>query len=283
MQVFVILCDLLHNLTMSNRERFFLTSPHSGEKVPDDIYWLKNQNEVTLMFDVDRYVDQLYEEVAANLNITLIKSYWHRYFSDANRLPSDVDQGSVEGAEHPKGKFMTGLIWQTTSQGHTLLEKPITNELYQHIVTNYYQDFHTEVLKNYEDYFKVSGDPVYQLDLHSMPSKGTRIHRDPGELRAEIVVSDQNGQSASKAYVELIKVAYEKAGFKVAYNWPYIGGRVTETYGQPSKSQHCVQVELRRDLYMDESLKQKNHDKFDAIKQQLAKAITYVYENLDDI
>ena len=268
---------------MSNRERFFLTSPHSGEKVPDDIYWLKNQNEVTLMFDVDRYVDQLYEEVAAQLNINLIKAYWHRYFSDANRLPTDVDQGSVEGSENPTGRFTTGLIWQKTSQGHVLLEKPISKELYQHIVANYYQDFHTEVLKSYEDYFKVSADPVYQLDLHSMPSQGTSIHRDPGELRAEIVVSDQNGKSASQAYVDLIKEAYTKAGFKVAYNWPYIGGRVTETYGQPSKGQHCVQVELRRDLYMDESLKQKNHEKFDATKQQLAKAISYVYENLDHI
>ena len=268
---------------MSNRERFFLTSPHSGEQVPEDVFWLKNLDEVTLMFDVDRYVDQLYDDIATKLQIPLIKSYWHRYFSDANRLPGDVDQGSVVGSPHAKGKHTTGLIWQTTSQGHVLLKEPISAELYQHLVAQYYQDFHKEVLEHYEDLFTVSSDPVYQLDLHSMPSKGTHIHKDPGETRADVVVSDQLGKSASAAYVNLIKEAYSQAGFKVAYNWPYIGGRVTETYGQPERSQHCVQVELRRDLYMDEMTKQKNPELFKSTQLQLARAITYICKNIEQI
>ncbi len=281
--MFVILCDLLHNKKMLNTERFFLTSPHSGENIPQEIFWLKGFDEVTLMFDVDRFVDQLYEDIASELQIPLIKSQWHRYFSDANRLPADVDQGSVLGSLNPKGKFTTGLIWQTTSQGVVLLDQPITAELYQAILVNYYQDFHTQVVHQYENYFKLGAGDVYQLDVHSMPSMGTHIHKDPGQLRAEIVVSDQIGKSASKDFVALVKEAYQKAGFDVAYNWPYIGGRVTETYGQPQKAQHCVQVELRRDLYMDESTKQKKPQLFKDTKQQLAQAIHYVHKHLDKI
>lgn len=268
---------------MSNQKRFFLTSPHSGEKVPDEVFWLKKLNETTLMFDVDRYVDQLYQPIALEINIPFIKSDWHRYFSDANRLPEDVDQGSVVGSTNPKGKFLTGLIWQQTSQGHILLDQPISSELHQLLVKNYYQIFHSQVRQQYQSYFKLSLDPVFQLDLHSMPSMGTKIHRDPGEKRADIVISDQNGQSAMKPYVDLIIESYKAAGFNVAYNWPYIGGRVTETYGQPAKNQHCVQVELRRDLYMDEVTKQKKEEAFVDLQMQLDIALTEIFDNLDQI
>jgi N-formylglutamate deformylase len=268
---------------MSHQERFFLTSPHSGEKVPTEVFWLKNLDEVTLMFDVDRYVDELYENTALKLKIPFLKSQWHRYFSDANRLPDDVDEGSVIGSPNKKGKFTTGLIWQSTSQGHVLLKAPITKELYQLLVNNYYQEFHDFVLKQYQNYFNLNSDPVFQLDLHSMPSMGTQIHRDPGQKRAQIVVSDQNGKSAHPKYVELVVESYKKAGFDVAYNWPYIGGRVTETYGKPENNQHCVQVELRRDLYMNESTKKKNLDLFSKLQTQLASAINSVFNNLNTL
>ncbi len=267
----------------NNKERFFLTSPHSGEKVPDDVYWLKDLPEHILMFDVDRFVDQLYQSTAQELKVPFIKSQWHRYFSDANRLPDDVDQGSVVGSKHAKGKFLTGLIWQKTSQDHVLLKDPISAQLYEVLIQKYYKEFHYLVQAKYSTYFSINQNPVYQLDLHSMPSVGTSIHRDPGEKRAEIVISDQNGKSASKAYVDLVKKAYEDSGFKIAYNWPYIGGRVTETYGLPSKNQHCVQVELRRDLYMNEVTKQKNENEFLNLKIRLSKAIHFIYDHLYQI
>lgn len=268
---------------MSHQDRFFLTSPHSGEKVPAEVFWLKNLDEVTLMFDVDRFVDALYENTALKLNIPFFRSQWHRYFSDANRLPDDVDEGSVVGSSNKKGKFTTGLIWQKTSQGHVLLKEPISKDLHQLLVKNYYQEFHDVVLAQYQKYFKMNSNPVFQLDLHSMPSMGTEIHRDPGQKRAQIVISDQNGKSADPQFVELVIAAYKKAGFDVAYNWPYIGGRVTETYGKPEKHQHCVQVELRRDLYMNESTKQKNLDLFPKLQDQLKGAINYIFENLNGL
>ncbi len=260
-----------------------MTSPHSGEKVPEEVYWLKNLPEEILMFDIDRFVDRLYEPTAKKLKIPFIKSEWHRYFSDANRLPEDVDQGSVIGSKHPKGKFLTGLIWQITSQGHELLPAPISKDLYQVLLDKYYSKFHSDVKKQYSNYLEQKNEPVYQLDLHSMPSRGTKIHRDPGELRAEIVISDQNGQSASLAYVNLVRQAYTKVGFKVAYNWPYIGGRVTETYGQPAKNQHCVQVELRRDLYMNEATKKMKDLDFVALIAKLDEALSFIYENIDQV
>ncbi|MET0545240.1 MAG: N-formylglutamate amidohydrolase, partial [Caulobacterales bacterium] len=38
----------------------------------------------------------------------------------------------------------------------------------------------------------------------------------------------------------------------VARNAPYAGGYVTQAHGAPQRGVHALQVELRRDLYMDE-------------------------------
>lgn len=266
---------------MPNSDRFFLTSPHSGESVPNEIFWLNHLPENILMFDVDRFVDQLYRPVAQKLDLKFIESKWHRYFSDANRFPEDIDKGSVEGAPHPEGVHLTGMIWQKTSQGHILLKEPISQDLHQLIVEKYYSEFHDSVKRQYSDYFAQSSDPVFQLDLHSMPSQGTSIHKDPGETRAEIVISDQEGKSASGEYVQLVIDAYEKAGFAVVKNWPYVGGRVTQIYGQPKKNQNCVQVELRRDLYMNEETKKMKPEAFAETTEKLSKAIEWIKSKID--
>jgi N-formylglutamate deformylase len=41
-------------------------------------------------------------------------------------------------------------------------------------------------------------------------------------------------------------------GFDVRPNDPYKGGYITAHHGRPSDGVHAIQIELRRDLYMDE-------------------------------
>jgi N-formylglutamate deformylase len=48
-----------------------------------------------------------------------------------------------------------------------------------------------------------------------MPSFGTREHRDPGEWRADLVISNQDGQSSSAAFFELVCRQVKLQGFSV--------------------------------------------------------------------
>jgi N-formylglutamate deformylase len=45
---------------------------------------------------------------------------------------------------------------------------------------------------------------------------------------------------------------FEDAGLRVVPNDPYKGGFITTHHGRPADRIHAIQVELRRDLYMDE-------------------------------
>lgn len=259
---------------------FFISIPHSGERVPDEAAWLQGLPEPTLMRDVDRYVDQLYKPVIDELKIPSVVTQWHRYAADLNRLPDDVDGDSVQGHQNPSGKFTQGLHWVKTTQGEVLLKKPMSPETHQLLLKKYFFPFHAGVKKLFSE-FKVEGfQRVFHLDAHSMPSLGTSAHRDPGKMRDEIVISDFLGKSCSSEFKDLVIEAYKQSGFQVGYNFPYIGGRVTQTYGRPDHGQESIQVELNRKLYMNEETK-KLIPESEEVKKRLSQAVHYIWSHIE--
>ncbi len=262
---------------------FFISIPHSGERVPPETPWLHGLPEPILMCDIDRYVDRLYAPVVDDLKLACVKTQWHRYVVDLNRLAEDVDADSVEGSSNPSGKFTTGLHWVKTTRGNQIMPKPISQKLHHQLVQRYFEPFHSDVRDTYGFFRERGAKKVYQLDAHSMPSKGTAAHRDPGETRADIVVSDWEGKSCELQFRDLVMEAYKGTGLKVAYNWPYLGGRVTQTYGKPEKGQNAIQVEISRALYMDEETKQWIPEKASALSDKLKKAILHIYEKLPEL
>ena len=265
------------------KKPFLITIPHSGERVPDEAPWLKGLPETLLMFDVDRYVDLLYEPTIAKLGVPSVKTEWHRYAIDLNRWQDDVDADSVEGHANPSGKFPRGLHWVITTKGERLQPKPMPRATHDVLVEKYFQPFHRDVRAKMEMIKGAGWKTVFHLDAHSMPSVGTKEHRDPGEKRADIVVSDCDGKSCSTFFKDLVISSYEKAGFKVAYNWPYKGGRVTETYGVPAKGQESIQVELNRALYMNEETKRLVNERVSGVQEKIAKAVSAIYAALPGI
>lgn len=265
------------------RKPLLITIPHSGERVPDETPWLKTLPETLLMYDVDRYVDRLYDPVLKRLELPFVKTEWHRYAVDLNRWKDDVDCDSVEGHENPSGKFARGLHWSITTAGEKLMPGPMSREQHDTLIRKYFEPFHHDVRVMLEKIRQAGAKTTYHLDLHSMPSVGTKEHRDPGERRADVVVSDCDGKSASASFKDLVIRAYKDAGFSVAYNWPYKGGRVTETYGRPGESQEAIQVELNRALYMDEKSKKCLEERLPSVQKQLATAIESVYNALPDL
>lgn len=270
-------------MSKANTKPFFVSIPHSGERVPDETPWLKTLPETVLMFDVDRYVDQLYVPGLTQANIPFVKTDWHRYAIDLNRLPDDVDSDSVIGHKNASGSFPRGLHWSMTTTKEKLMPGPMTQELHERLIKLYFEPFHSEVRLRYEEFRKAGFKNIYHLDAHSMPSRGTSEHRDPGEFRKDVVISDCKGSSCSETYLDLVTTAYRDAGFTINYNWPYFGGRVTETYGHPNQGQQAIQVELNRSLYMDEKTKRLIPEKASSVKTAISEALKTILDGIDGI
>lgn len=258
-----------------------VTIPHSGEKVPPQTPWLNELPEEVLMCDVDRYVDFLYEPALRKLNLPFVKTEWHRYAADLNRVPDDVDSTSVIGNINPPGSFNRGFHWVITTYKHQLMTAPMTQEKHDELVKLVYEPFHANIRKVYSQLHEAGYKRTFHIDAHSMPSLGTSEHRDPGERRADIVVSDSKGKSCDPRFKDLVIAAYVTAGFKVGYNWPYFGGRLTEQYGDPSRDQHTLQVEMNRELYMDEKTKKLKPEEAKKIQEKVFFALDYIKKNLN--
>lgn len=268
---------------IQNEVPLLITIPHSGEKIPSQTPWLNGLPEEILMCDVDRYVDFLYEPALQKLQIPFVKTEWHRYAADLNRIPEDVDASSVKGQANSAGTFSRGFHWVITTYKHELMKEPMSVESHNELVKLIYEPFHEGVRSLYKSFHEKGYKKTFHIDAHSMPSLGTSEHRDPGELRADIVVSDSKGTSCDPRFKDLVIAAYATAGFKVGYNWPYFGGRVTEQYGDTSRGQHTLQVELNRSLYMNEKTKKLKPEDAKKVQEKIFFALTYVRNNLPSL
>lgn len=273
----------LNNTNLSHQEVPFLVSiPHSGEKIPPMSDWLNTLSEEVLMSDVDRFVDFLYLPALKRFSIPYEKTDWHRYAVDLNRLPTDIDQDSVVSAIKPSGTHPDGYHWVMTKNEIVLMQQPMSQLKHEELTKLIYDPFHQNIRQIYSQFKKSGFKNIYHLDAHSMPSVGTRMHKDPGELRADIVVSDCLGKSCSSAYRDFVIAAFVIAGFKVGYNWPYVGGRVTEVYGKPDEGHHAIQVEMNRGLYMDEKTK-KIKPGYEKIQNKIESALLKIKSELANL
>jgi N-formylglutamate deformylase len=129
---------------------FLITLPHSGEKIPEIASWLKGLPETLLMCDVDRYVDLLYAPALEALNLPSVKTEWHRYAGDLNRLPTDVDASSVIGHHNSAGLFKRGFLWTITTTEEVLMKTPISAADHQKLIELIYQPFHQKIKDLYK-------------------------------------------------------------------------------------------------------------------------------------
>jgi N-formylglutamate deformylase len=72
-------------------------------------------------------------------------------------------------------------------------------------------------------------------------------------LHADVVLGDRHGQSCSALLMREVEQLFRRAGLRVALNTPFAGGYITERHGQPRLHQHALQIEIRRDLYLNEA------------------------------
>lgn len=264
----------------------FVSIPHSGLKIPGEAKWLKPLSPSLLLTDVDLFVDELYSPSLKEFNIPSVLFPWHRYAVDANRFADNISPRTVEESRFQKffiknkkkgAEFSSDIHWHKTTKGELLIPRPLSKKLHRLLIKKYFDPFHEEIKKQIKN-FEEQGSRLYLLDLHSMPSQGLNFHRDPGGRRKDIVIGNCEGKSGSEFFTELVIEAYKKAGFETALNWPYRGGAITQTYGQPQRGWEALQVELNRSLYMDEKTKNKN-SRFKEVQGQLRQALAFIQEN----
>ena len=198
--------------------------------------------------DADLFVDELY---APARPAVFVRSLLSRFVCDLNRHPDDVSARAVPSHPAPRNADGRGFLWEVTTTGAPALGRALSYDEWEsrRAVHAAYHDALAQALGRARQRFGYA----ILLDGHSMPSVGRTGHSDLGRARADIVPGDRRGTSCAPALSRLVGAHFSDAGLRVAFNEPYQGGFITTHHGQPAAGVHAIQIEMRRDLYMNEA------------------------------
>jgi len=237
--------------------------PHAGLFVDPESLATLAAPARSLGYDADLYVDELFAD-AVQEGASLVVAHVSRYVCDLNRAEQDIDSLTVEGGTPRAAPH--GLVWRLTTENQTALTRPLPQHELGRRLRLIYRPYHaalTELLRRKHERFGYA----ILLCGHSMPSRGRIGHSDPGRKRADVVPGSRGRTTAAASVIDAPDRLAREFGLSVAHDDPYRGGFATGWYGRPHEDLHAVQVELSRQLYMDEQTLAKKPGEFEKTRQ----------------
>ncbi|MDP4536642.1 N-formylglutamate amidohydrolase [Alkalimonas collagenimarina] len=247
-------------------------SPHSGLELPADFQYAVTIDELKTGWDA--FIDELWSP-ATTFGAYLLSAKTSRMYIDLNRAPTDIDPALLnEPWPEPlqPTKYTErgmGLIRRFALPGLAINKKPLSVAEIQHRIKHYYQPYHQQLAQLLSSLHQAYGG-VWHIDCHSMKSRGNAMNIDQNQTRPDIILGNLDGTSASPEFTEVIQQAFADLGYSVVLNTPYKGGYLTQCFANPAENKHSIQIEINRELYMDEKEFSKN-EKFSAFQSDLTK------------
>lgn len=252
-------------------------SPHSGVIYPADFDSCLPAS--LLRGGEDTYVEELWRALP-DMGATLLAANFPRTYIDPNREVDDIDLDML--AEpwttelHPseKTRLGQGLIWRQVNE-RPIYERKLWVAEVENRIGTYYQPYHAELSRQIEAAYERFG-MVWHLNLHSMPSDAYKVLEIETDCPlADFVLGDRDGTTCDPALPNFIEEFLSGRGYTVARNDPYKGVALIARIGRPDENRHSLQIEINRQLYMNE----KTHEKsagFDALQQTLTALSTRI-------
>ncbi|MBL4869983.1 MAG: N-formylglutamate amidohydrolase [Robiginitomaculum sp.] len=237
-----------------------LASPHSGRHYPASFLQQTSVSLAQLRQSEDSYVDEMIKPLA-QYDIPVLHALFPRCFVDVNRSandwpPESISRRSVLDDKNPFQAHQRyssshahaglGVIPTRISHGLPIYAYPLAPKLIQARLDTLYHPYH-EALQALIGMAKSKFGHAIVLDFHSMP--GEKVS---GKKRADFILGDRFGKSCAPETINTLHKLLSARGYTVTRNLPYAGGFITDYYGQVSERVDAVQIEINKDLYLDQ-------------------------------
>lgn len=222
----------------------------------------------------DAFVDDLFA-AAPRYGAPLLLAGAPRAFVDLNRSAEELDPALIEGVRgvtlNPRIASGLGVVPRVVANGRAIYRGKLTKAEADRRLDDVWHPYHAR-LQSLIDETRAAFGKAILVDCHSMPHEALDGIAKMGVRRPEVVLGDRFGASAGQEVVDRIEAALMNAGLHVVRNTPFAGAYTTQAYGRPSKSQHVVQIEIDRSLYMNEQLIRPNGN-FETFKAVIERVI----------
>jgi N-formylglutamate amidohydrolase len=229
-----------------------LASPHSGREYPPSFLAAARLDPLALRRSEDGFVDELFAAAPAH-GAPLLAATFPRAFCDPNREPWELDPEMFAeplpawvNSASPRIGAGLGTIARIVATGELIYRDKLSFAEAEARVRSCWEPFHASLGQLIAETRAAFGACLL-LDCHSMPAPAV-----PSGRRVDFVLGDAHGTACTGAVVHLIEQVLGDLGYRVRRNDPYSGGYITRTYGRPREGVHALQIEIARNLYMDE-------------------------------
>ena len=231
-------------------------SPHSGRHYAAEFLAATRLDPLGLRRSEDSFVDELFA-AAPEHGAPLVAATFPRAFCDANREPWELDPSMFAeplpawvNTTSPRVGAGLGTIARVVASGESIYRAKLPFAEAERRVRAYWHPFHA-TLEALIGGTKAMFGVCLLIDCHSMPSHGGNSR--PGGRPADFVLGDAHGTACSPRITRLVERRLTELGYTVRRNEPYAGGYITRHYGRPREAVHALQIEVARELYMDEA------------------------------
>ena len=234
-----------------NNSPLIIMTPHSGRNYSSRFMKNISLDLKNLRNTEDYFIDQLFFPNNNN-NYSYLNAKFPRIFVDANRSPLEIDKtmwgnSNLDNLFDKKSiKVLNGIgvFAKYNLFGEYIYSSKLPFSEAKWRLLNYYFPYHKkikEIIKKTKEKYK----KIIALDCHSMASELVNN-------KTDIVISNVNNKSSSVEILNLIKKSFSNHSYKINTNNPFKGGFITSTYGKPKNNTHFLQIEVNKNLYMDE-------------------------------
>lgn len=248
--------------------------PHCAVNFPEELRDHYRPELAANPDDTDFFVHQVYNFVT-EMGITMIYAKYSRWVIDLNRTPDNVslyDDGRIITALTPVTDFMGRKIYV-----HTDLE-PDQKEI-ERRKHFYFQPYYNKIEGILKD-FKAEFGQALLWDAHSIRRFVPTIRNEPFP---DLILGDNEEQSASKTLIDAAQRGLTKGLYNLSHNFPFKGGNITRHFGRPENGIHALQLEMCKNLYMDDTETKYEHKRANALRKVLRPVFELLIKALLDL
>ena len=246
-----------------------LSIPHAGTLFPEDLID-EYKPEMLPPDDTDWFVDQLYG-FAAEMGISTISAMYSRWIIDLNRNPDSTPL-------YTDGRVITSLCTTSNFLGTPIYkdERTVVDLTEVQRRKALYFDPYQQKVQALLDELKTQFGQVLLWDCHSIrrhvPAIQTAVFPD-------LILGSADETSAAPSLINTARQNLSST-YQINHNTPFKGGYITRHFGQPNNNQHALQLEMSKNLYMDDTEIQYDQNRAQRVQHTLKQCLQVMQTTL---
>ncbi len=246
-------------------------SPHSGRTLPLHFKYSCEEDKLTDFGDL--HVDKLLTNIPA-AGVPVLEGLIHRACVDLNRHRFEIDPEEIRGGwERPTSMSHytstgMGVIPRRLGRPHDNPITPIFNDAARPDAreVNYrFDQYHRPYYQALDHLLKAAHDEhgfYIHVDMHS-------FFRREEECTEDIIIGDLGGTTCAEKITNFVASHFNAHGFSVGFNGLFSGGALIQHTTNPIVGSHAIQIEVARDLYLAENMRDYDMAKAAILKNAL--------------